>query len=713
MQSDYKNDAIQIIYFMRKLVFSILMACCLQNTVLCQWRIINENKIYGSYSPAVDYLNEGTFMVASRNRIDKTEDNGKNWTSFVPFNDIYGEEGRILDMDFVDSLNGWAIYNSFGVNSVSISNDGGHSWVGTFEIGAETKLYALNEDTAFIFDDQWICLISKLNGWNDPTQISGPGFGKIADLQYLGNSRELFVAAGDSGKYGLFRLAYPSSFDWDTVVISDYPIHSFHFFDSQSVIALMEDSAGINIMKSNDSGLTWKRISDIRLYPRFTYYELLFGTENKMCIQLGSSPPELNILKTTNGGFSWSNAIFYYPSFTDVFQERDGNVYVTGLSGIGIDHHFRGDVFITSNWGNTWNRVFGILSAGVSFNFNNAGSNFIFTNNTIFQKTERVNGWFENDWRPDSTTSNQIKDLFFTDLSHGFLATGNSMFKTDNSGISWFKILQCDSCNINSIYFSSDSTGFAVGDAGVIINYNGSGLWIAKESNTSLPLKKVVFSDARSGLITGGYKDGGTIRSIILHTNDGGNTWKEMSGINFLVHDLSFQDTMHAWAVGEDSLGKGVILESLDGGKNWSVAMDSLSGPLYAVHYRDSIGWAVGENGLIISTIGSTYVNPIDTSNTGSYEKLVEIDIPQFEFSNYPNPFSFETTISYELSQKNDIELSVYDLSGRKVCTLFNGLKEAGRHQYTWNATGMKSGIYFCELKSANFRQVQKMILLK
>jgi hypothetical protein len=81
-------------------------------------------------------------------------------------------------------------------------------------------------------------------------------------------------------------------------------------------------------------------------------------------------------------------------------------------------------------------------------------------------------------------------------------------------------------------------------------------------------------------------------------------------------------------------------------------------------------------------------------------------------FQNYPNPFQSRTIISYQLPANSDVELSVYDISGRKVATLVNERQLADRYEVEWNAEGMNSGIYFCELKTSQGRQVMKMIFV-
>jgi len=80
---------------------------------------------------------------------------------------------------------------------------------------------------------------------------------------------------------------------------------------------------------------------------------------------------------------------------------------------------------------------------------------------------------------------------------------------------------------------------------------------------------------------------------------------------------------------------------------------------------------------------------------------------------NYPNPFHSSTTISYRLQVTGNVELSIFDLSGRKAATLVDEVKPADKYEVEWDAQGMQPGIYFCEMRTGQRRQVMKMILIK
>jgi phosphatidylserine/phosphatidylglycerophosphate/cardiolipin synthase-like enzyme len=90
-------------------------------------------------------------------------------------------------------------------------------------------------------------------------------------------------------------------------------------------------------------------------------------------------------------------------------------------------------------------------------------------------------------------------------------------------------------------------------------------------------------------------------------------------------------------------------------------------------------------------------------------------DMPaSYELSqNYPNPFNPTTVISYQLSVNSMVSLKIYDLLGREVRILFNGIRQPGKYLATFAGTGLASGVYFYQLQSGNFVNTKKLILLR
>ena len=88
--------------------------------------------------------------------------------------------------------------------------------------------------------------------------------------------------------------------------------------------------------------------------------------------------------------------------------------------------------------------------------------------------------------------------------------------------------------------------------------------------------------------------------------------------------------------------------------------------------------------------------------------------IKAFEFTSlYPNPFNTRATICYALPSASEVKLEVYDICGRRVENLFDGVAAAGRHTADWEAEDMPAGLYICRLSAGGQERSIKLLLVK
>jgi cyclomaltodextrinase / maltogenic alpha-amylase / neopullulanase len=98
--------------------------------------------------------------------------------------------------------------------------------------------------------------------------------------------------------------------------------------------------------------------------------------------------------------------------------------------------------------------------------------------------------------------------------------------------------------------------------------------------------------------------------------------------------------------------------------------------------------------------------------NPGEPTKPLEFELGQA----YPNPFNPVTTIPYTLQRNvEELHLSVYNIMGQKVSTLYSGPAQAGSHSINWDASRQASGVYFLHLEAANgtLNSFGKVLLMK
>jgi hypothetical protein len=95
-------------------------------------------------------------------------------------------------------------------------------------------------------------------------------------------------------------------------------------------------------------------------------------------------------------------------------------------------------------------------------------------------------------------------------------------------------------------------------------------------------------------------------------------------------------------------------------------------------------------------------------------ERSVTASIPSgLELGISPNPFNPTTTISFTLPEASRVTLNVYDVSGRQVAQLVDGLRDAGQHSVTFDGSALASGVYLYRLTAGANSFTGKLMLLK
>lgn len=172
------------------------------------------------------------------------------------------------------------------------------------------------------------------------------------------------------------------------------------------------------------------------------------------------------------------------------------------------------------------------------------------------------------------------------------------------------------------VRFTSPTNGFAVGDGGTILRTTDGGTtWTQVTSPTSAELSKVSFSDSTDGWIVGG---GG----LILQTTDGGNSWQynndacpyQGQNNNYSISCVNSGGNASYW-IGGGNRGNGLtFIEQSPGNGSWSPQILGFAGRVAGIYFlNDSLGWAAGDYGLVLSTTnGGKWWNE-QTTNVRSY----------------------------------------------------------------------------------------------
>ncbi|MBZ0201624.1 MAG: SBBP repeat-containing protein [Ignavibacteria bacterium] len=123
----------------------------------------------------------------------------------------------------------------------------------------------------------------------------------------------------------------------------------------------------------------------------------------------------------------------------------------------------------------------------------------------------------------------------------------------------------------------------------------------------------------------------------------------------------------------------------------------------WRVNARNAIGTSSYSQIWRFTTMAPLGINPIG------------IELPkEFKlYSNYPNPFNPQTKIRFSLPSNEFVKLAVYNSLGEQVEVLIKQTLNPGVYEYSWDASGYASGVYFYKIETATFVSVKKMILVK
>lgn len=114
------------------------------------------------------------------------------------------------------------------------------------------------------------------------------------------------------------------------------------------------------------------------------------------------------------------------------------------------------------------------------------------------------------------------------------------------------------------------------------------------------------------------------------------------------------------------------------------------------------------------------YIIAIDAA--GSYRsQTLEVDLPPKPltlYQNYPNPFNPSTMIGFFLPEEGRVILDVFDVQGKRVCSLVDGTRDAGRHLVPWDGRNdegqpVGSGIYYYRLSAGKKVYTKKLVVLR
>jgi hypothetical protein len=142
-------------------------------------------------------------------------------------------------------------------------------------------------------------------------------------------------------------------------------------------------------------------------------------------------------------------------------------------------------------------------------------------------------------------------------------------------------------------------------------------------------------------------------------------------------------------------------------GSNWMMLLSYASGP-YDSH----------PNAAATQLVAPQFVNEIFNASinyeqTYGIKQIHEYAPGYYLNQNYPNPFNPSTKIRFGIPLRMVVSLEVFSTEGKRAAVLYNGMLNAGEYESEFSGTALTSGIYFYRIKTDDFSESKKMILIK
>ena len=120
--------------------------------------------------------------------------------------------------------------------------------------------------------------------------------------------------------------------------------------------------------------------------------------------------------------------------------------------------------------------------------------------------------------------------------------------------------------------------------------------------------------------------------------------------------------------------------------------------------------------GGMFSLAGGMNVSNIAKWGCGGSTGIDDSNVAQPDFrldQNFPNPFITKTTIRYAITQAESVKISICNFLGEEIRVLLNEKKDPGTYEVVFEANGIPDGIYYYTIRTGNFTQSKKMVLLR
>ncbi len=722
------------------------------------WTSIGLTLTVTSYSIYAWDINK-IIVSSSSGNVAKTTNGGTTWTTINT-----GTTASLYKVNFINDNTGF-VCGSSGV--IRLTPNGGSSWLNVSSGTSSSAKYDIDfgpltssDNNRYLFQENfttttfpppgWLSVnVMGSNQWYRYTSLyhSAPASARISYQSTGGEdwliTPQIIVSPGDSLVFWARRY-YTSSYPPDSLIV--------RLSTTNTALSSFTNILGkINV---NTIPTSWGRYAySLNSYTGNVYLAFQHkDVDGNGCmiddvsVGLNTPPPSAsvyitgdasNIYKSTNLGTTWSTVAFRPAGG----QPVSSTMYSTDLG--------PGDALITGGAYGLFNERFNAstrlqycdrLTASTAYDvWGESGYGKVIAVGSSGTVLRSINGG--NTWTRTSYSSSTWNSISMVNSNTGWIAgSSGRTYRTVNGGSSFSEVTNTTTSTLYEVVFANANTGWIFGSSGTIRRTTNAGLtWTTQTApGVTSAIRGAHFVDQYTGWLCGNS-------GKVSKTNDGGEVWTaQNSNSTAALYDIDMINTNTGWMCGSSS----TLRKTVNGGTTWSTLTIPYTGvTLWGVDFVDQYnGMIVGTNGRTFRTrnggsswefennSGATNTNVYLTSSDtgyvcGSYGNLFKYqealtgignytnEVPEnYELhQNFPNPFNPTTTIKFGLPENSNITLTVYDITGRIINTLFNneGLC-AGTFKYTFDGSSLASGMYFYSLiVDGKLIDTKKMLLIK
>ncbi len=525
---------------------------------------------------SLDFVDVSTgFAGGTDQLLKKTTDAGQTWNDLIlPSAPNY----YIYDIDFINASTGYVLGFFLFESRIWKTTDGGSSWSTQTTGGANylNNLYFLNANTGFASGGSFGGeVIRTTNGGVNWNLIYTDSYAKHSMI-FL--NAQTGYCGSDQGR--MYRTTDAGN-SWN-FVLSDggIDVHSLNFINATTGFGF---GSGSVYIKTTDGGDNWYESQTIGASTSSQYFDAAVTSSGT----IHAAGTYGAMVRSTNSGADFT----FKPSVTDGYvSDIEFINTTTGYAVTGFNH---GDILKTTDAGSTWvSQVSTYTTSIYGISFINAETGYLAGSISLYKTTNGGTNW---NTVYNSTTNEIFTDIYFTNESTGYaVGSYGRQMKTTNAGASWTaSTISSSGTILSSIFFVNETTGYSVGDNNAAVKTTNAGVnWTTMSvASPFINLSDVFFTDTDNGYIS--------CATGIYRTTNGGSSWFALSTPPGGYAKVQFRGNF-----GYAITGDGKIIKSTDGGTSWIVQPTVTDNGLSALYFNtDDYIYAGGLLGTIVKTI--------------------------------------------------------------------------------------------------------------